>query len=472
MKLSHVRSLTVVGGFKAFHSIVDKFQILQVLDLEGCKDLSGNQLKKVCNMHPLKYLSLRRTDIEEIPSKIARLEFLEVLDIRETKVRKLPASVESLQRMTHLLAGDKSKRIALKLTLGITKMTALQTLSGVEICGSSARGITAEEKVKKQEAEKKKEEDIPLPTSVVGATGAHEQRKGSGTVKNKEQRPVAALENLTSLKKFTIYRLKNFTKHSNLLLLSVIEHLSSCSLKFLEIDDDFSGFLDSSLKSSQAPPEHLQTLGLSGKLSQVPNWIGSLHNLEKLTLSLTSLSTETLNVLAGLPELFSLIFSLDAAKGNQSVLKILHDNALKTEGTIFVPPGFKKLKMLLFVAPVLPPLSFLEGAMPELQRIELRFRMIEGLYGLENLERLQQVFLSVSSQAPNDAKAKASQIKIDLFINGIQDCDVQAADQETENLTEAQSGTGAETKDDVQAVDEKLVKAATQIQSTGEIEEV
>ncbi|KAF8673256.1 hypothetical protein HU200_048809 [Digitaria exilis] len=364
MKLSHVRSLTALGSFEALHPTLHKFQILQVLDLEGCKDLSSKKLKKICKMHQLKYLSLRRTEVKYIPSKIGRLESLEVLDIRETGIRELPESANKLQKMEHLLAGNKNKRQdALKLTEGITKMTALQTLSGVEICTGSGKEL------------------------------------------------LRALQNLTNLKKFTIYKVGHFTKGNDELLLSAIEHLSSCSLKYLAIDDDFTGFLDSSLNVSQAPPEHLHTLGLSGKLSKVPEWIGSLHNLEKLTLSITSLSTESLLELGKLTELFSLIFSLDSAKKNDKV-KILHDNALKTHGMIFMEAGgFRKLKLLCFAAPALPPLSFLEGAMPGLQRIELRFRMVEGVYGLENLESLQQVVLTISSQAPKDARMKASQIK-------------------------------------------------------------
>ncbi|KAF8673269.1 hypothetical protein HU200_048823 [Digitaria exilis] len=361
MKLSHVRSLTALGSFKALHSTLLKFQILQVLDLEGCKDLSFNHLKEICKMHQLKFLSLRSTDIERIPKKIGRLECLEVLDIRETKVKKMPPSVERLQRMAHLLAGDKRSRVALKLSEGITKMTALQTLCGVRISTGLA---------------------------------------------------LAALENLTNLKKFTIYKLKSFTKRDDELLLSAIEHLSSCSLKFLAIDDDFTGFLDKSLNALQAPPEHLHTLGLSGKLSQVPRWIGSLHNLEKLTLSLTSLTTNNLRILAGLPELFSLIFSLDSTRNEPSVLKILHHNTIESGGKIFVPAGgFTKLKLLCFAAPVLPPLSFMEGAMQGLQKIEMRFRMVEGVYGLENLSSIRQVVMTVSSQAPEDTKAKVSQIK-------------------------------------------------------------
>ncbi|RCV38953.1 hypothetical protein SETIT_8G184200v2 [Setaria italica] len=391
MKLSHVRSLTALRSFKVLHSTLSKFQILQVLDLERCKDLSlMNQIEKICDMHQLKYLSLRGTDIERLPKEIGKLEYLQVLDIRDTNIMQLPPSVEKLQHMVHLLAGSKSKRIGLTLNEGITKMMALQTLSGVEICGSSAnaaRGKSTNEEVKK-----------------------HIRCKAASTVLVKGLR---ALENLTNLKKLTVYRLRAFTDRDNILLLSAIEHLSSCSLKFLAINDDFTGFLDSSLNASQAPPEHLHTLGLTGMLSRVPDWISSLHNLEKLTLSLTSLAASTLIVLSELPELFSLIFTLDSTKEETSALQIMHKNAMESGGNIFVVAGgFEKLKLLRFVTPVLPPLSFLEGAMSELQSLELKFITMEGVYGLDNLKSLRQVLLTVSSQAPEDAKVKASQIKV------------------------------------------------------------
>ncbi|WVZ50561.1 hypothetical protein U9M48_001803 [Paspalum notatum var. saurae] len=417
MKLSHVRSFTALESLRAIHSTLLKFQILQVLDLEGCKDLSFHQLKKICKMPQLKYLSLRRTDIDRIPKKISRLENLEVLDIRETNVRSLPASVERLQRLVHLLAGNKKTRIALKLTEGITKMTALQTLSGVEICGSSI----GTDKGRSTNGGTVTVKEPTISTGAEDTDGCRcfpqrfmtHLRCNAATTGFTKLWPVAALENLTNLKKLTIYRLGSFSDGDDILLLSAIEHLSSCSLKFLAIDDDYTGFLDSRFNSSQAPPEHLHSLGLLGKFSQVPKWIGRLHSLEKLTLSLTSLRTDALEVLAGLPQLFSLTFSLDAAKNDQTVLKILRKNTLESKGQIFVPAGgFKGLKLLRLLAPVLPSLSFLEGAMPELRRLELQFKMVDGVYGLTNIVNLQQVLLIVSSQAPQVAKAMVSQIRI------------------------------------------------------------
>ncbi|KAK1642307.1 hypothetical protein QYE76_060112 [Lolium multiflorum] len=329
-KSSDENFITVVGGH--WQTPFPSYKILQVLDLEFCRDLSPHQLKKICKLHQLKYLSLRQTDIDEIPSEI----------------------------------GNKSKRVALQLTEEITKMTTLQVLSGVEICGSST---------------------------------SSESRAWS-------KESVQDLEKLTNLKKLSIYILGKLGKSDKESLLSAIEHLSSCSLKSLAIDDDFTGFLEHSLNSSEAPPEHLHSLELSGMLSKLPKWIERLHSLEKLTLSLTSLTTDTLEVLTDLPELFSLTFSLDAVKlNNPSSLTVVHKNTLESGGEIFVPiGGFEKLKLLRFMAPILPPISFPEGAMPVLERLELKFRAVDGVHGLDNLASLRQVFLTVSGKAPKAAE--------------------------------------------------------------------
>ncbi|KAM0925519.1 hypothetical protein ACQ4PT_004165 [Festuca glaucescens] len=256
MKLSHVRSLTAFESFSALHSSLPKFQILQVLDLESCRDLSPHQLKKICKLHQLKYLSLRQTDIGEIPSEIGRLEYLEVLDIRETEVAVLPPSVVRLQRMAHLLAGNKSKRVALALTEEITKMISLQTLSGVEIRGRSTAPLEG-------------------PTRSAAAPehrdGCSQHFKLKGAISSLSKELLQDMEKLTNLKKLSIYILGKFEETDKESLLSAIEHLSSCSLKFLAIDDDFTGFLEHSLNCSKAPPEHLHTLELSGMLSKVPS---------------------------------------------------------------------------------------------------------------------------------------------------------------------------------------------------------
>ena len=119
-----------------------------------------------------------------------------------------------------------------------------------------------------------------------------------------------------------------------------------------------------------------------------------------------------MQVLSQLSKLFSLTFSINAKVQDSSVLEILQKNAMDSGGKIFVQAdGFASLKLLRFSAPVMPLLSFLEGAMPELQRLELQFRLSEGAYGLEYLKSLQQVHLRVSQQASGATKVKVSDIR-------------------------------------------------------------
>jgi disease resistance protein RPM1 len=364
MNLSHVRSLTVFENLHYLPSHSFKSVILQVLDLEGCKNISTNQLDKIFKMFQLKYLSLRNTYIKKLPSEIGKLQYLETLDIRDTKVTELPSSVGRLAKMVHLLGGNKSTHLALRFTKEIAKMTALETLLGIEI----SRGSTQD---------------------------------------------LESMQSLTKLKKLSIYSLsdvhssnKNYDE-----FLPTIEHLTGYSLKSLAIDDGFKGLFNS-MDDLSSPPKYLLSLDLSGKLLRVPKWIEDLEILEKLTLSLTSLRTDGLEVLSQLSKLFSLTFSINAKGQDSSVVEILQKNAMDSGGKIFVPAdGFANLKLLRFSAPVMPLLSFLEGAMPELQRLELQFSLSEGVYGIEHLKSLQQVHLRVSQQASEATKVKVSDIR-------------------------------------------------------------
>uniref|UniRef100_A0A0D3HNT9 Uncharacterized protein n=1 Tax=Oryza barthii TaxID=65489 RepID=A0A0D3HNT9_9ORYZ len=368
MNLSHVRSLTAFESLEQFQSFTFKFGILQVLDLEGCKGLTTSHLDKICKMFHLKFLSLRKAHVKKLPSDIGKLQYLETLDIRETNVQELPPSVADLKQMAHLLGGNKTTRLGLRFTEAISRMIALQTLSGIGICKSSAGAL-------------------------------------------------ADMHNLTKLKKLSIYNVKDFdSKNLSHELLSAIEYLTGCSLKSLAIDDGFTGFLN--LMDSLSTPKYIHTLELSGELPRVPKWISELQNLEKLTLSLTSLSTDALFILAQLPVLFSLAFSVSAASQDHGVMEILTKNTMNSGGKILIPSdGFHSLQLLRFSAPLLPLLSFLDGAMPKLQRLELRFMILEGAHGVENLASLQQVLLRVSQQAPETTKVQVSDIRSSVSLH-------------------------------------------------------
>nr|AOV81588.1 NB-LRR protein [Triticum aestivum] len=379
MNLSQVRSLTMFRSLDQLHFHSFNNGILQVLDLEGCKGLKEKHLNDICRMLVLKYLSLRQTDISKIPSKIAKLEYLETLDLRETNVTELPKSAGQRKRIINIFGGNKSSRKGLKLPQEITKetMKALRVLSGIEIDDKS--------------------------------TG------------------VAGLHQLTGLRKLAIYKLR-LQKGSETLtqLGSAIEYLGSCGLQTLVLNDEGSDFINLLDTMSGAPPRYLSALELSGNLKDVPQWITKLSNLNKLTLSVTVLRTDTFVLLRDLPLLFSLTFSLSAAKQDEAIVDIIDDNKSQSGGVIYVPgEGFKSLKLLRFFAPLVPKLSFPEDAMPALERIEMRFEAFEGLFGVDTLKSLKEVHLRVNSTADDitnfivdDLKAiKAPKIIVDHVIS-------------------------------------------------------
>ncbi|XP_037475372.1 disease resistance protein Pik-2-like [Triticum dicoccoides] len=350
MNLSHVRSLTMFGSLNnqlSSHSF--KFGIVQVLDLEGCMGFKQHHTMEICKMLLLKYLSLRGTDIKSLPDRIGKLVNLETLDIRETNVVELPKEVCQLEQLVNILGGNKRTRKALKLPGELNKkkkMKGLRILSGIEI--------------------------------TAGSVDFH---------------------HLTELRKLAIYKLVTMGGDSSFKeLRSSIEYLGGYSLHTLIIGDESSEFINS-LDDLSSPPIFLIALELSGKMVKLPRWIRQLSALNKLNLPITALRTDNLRQLSDLEELFSLTFSFTAQKHDAETLTILSENKLHSHGQIKIPDsGYKSLKLLRFAAPLLPLLSFPKKAMPELEMLELRFNLLEGLFGIEYLAKLKDVHLTLDDK--------------------------------------------------------------------------
>ncbi|KAB8116127.1 hypothetical protein EE612_057103, partial [Oryza sativa] len=409
LNLAQVRSLTVFGNLNhvPFHSFNNR--IIQVLDLEGWKGLTDRHMMEICQMLLLKYLSIRRTEIAKIPSKIEKLEYLESLDIRETYVRDLPKSIVQLKRIISILGGNKNTRKGLRLPQEKSKKPIKNPSPQGKTKKPTKKGFLSQEKGK-------------------GAMKALRVLSGIEIVEESSE-VAAGLHQLTGLRKLAIYKL-NITKGGDTFkqLQSSIEYLGSCGLQTLAINDENSEFINS-LGDMPAPPRYLIALELSGKLEKLPKWITSITTLNKLTISVTVLRTETLEILRILPSLFSLTFAFSpsAAKQDQDIIKdILENNKWDSDGEIVIPAeGFKSLKLLRFFAPLVPKLSFLDkNAMPALEIIEMRFKDFEGLFGIEILENLREVHLKVSDGAEaitkflvNDLKDNTEKPKV--FVDGI-----------------------------------------------------
>lgn len=353
--LSHVRSLTVFGSLDHVHFKSFKTGIVQVLDLEGCGGFKESRvsISDICEMTLLKYLSLRGTDVRKLPSNIGDLKYLETLDVRETNVRELPPSAGQLERISNILGGNKITREALKLPKEIKKGTVktLRTLSGIEI--------------------------------VEGSFAASD------------------ISCFTGLRKLSIYGLHKSDQMFKDLL-SSIQYLSGYYLQTLVIVDESSDFFNT--LDSMSPPTDLRALELSGRLLKLPNWLSSLKSLIKLTLSATALRTDNLVKLSELGSLFSLTFSV-SAKQDLAMAAILEKNKSDSIGQIFVPSrGFAKLKLLRISVPLLPPLNFSKMSTPHLERLELSFKRLEGLQGVDKLGNLHDVVLTVYGEAGEQTK--------------------------------------------------------------------
>jgi len=119
----------------------------------------------------------------------------------------------------------------------------------------------------------------------------------------------------------------------------------------------------------------------------------------------TVLKENALENLKQLRRLFSLTFSLTAAKLDPETAAIIEENKAQSDGEIIVPAGgFDNLTLLRFSAPFVPLLSFPDKAMPNLERLELRFSILEGVHGIENLRSLTEVHLRIHDKAGENTK--------------------------------------------------------------------
>jgi disease resistance protein RPM1 len=135
--LSRIRSLTVCNT--NCRMSLESCKLLRVLDLEGCGWLSNDHLGVICGLLYLKYLSLRHTQVSELPRAIKDLQCLETLDVRQTQVAKLPLQVLKLPQLLHLFGKFElphqleDANTADKLANFFSEESKLQTLSGFKI---------------------------------------------------------------------------------------------------------------------------------------------------------------------------------------------------------------------------------------------------------------------------------------------------------------------------------------------------
>ncbi|XP_073358286.1 disease resistance protein RGA5-like [Aegilops tauschii subsp. strangulata] len=321
---SHGKNLEDVG-ISYFNELVNRSLIQPVID----------RLGRVCyKVHDMM--------LDLILSKCAEDNFNSVglvhLDTLDVGYGSIPSDIEHLPRLSNLTMGLNGK-IGLPERIGI--MESLRTLHGFQLQSSSLEAI-----------------------------------EGLGK-----------LTNLRSLK------LSNFDgDDSNLLEKAKFDAWVSSicklrNLKYLRMigyhDDK-----DDILGSVSDPPALIEEMYLgSWKMLGVPKWIGDLHCLHSLELSVWETRNDAITILGGLPSLVSLDLTVVTCP---------------KEGAVIVSKGlFPVLEHLRFYSKedVTAYLGFEAGAMPKLQKLILQHneRSWGGAapVGMEHLLALQQISLFV-----------------------------------------------------------------------------
>ncbi|EMS45832.1 Disease resistance RPP13-like protein 4 [Triticum urartu] len=124
-RMEHIRSVTIFTSDVVGKVLdISSFQVLHVLDLEGCKNVSD--VGYVGNLLHLRYLGLKGTHVKDLPKEIGKLKFLLTLDLRGSKIEVLPSSVVQLRRLMCLYVGCN-----MKLPSGIGNLTSLEVLDNL-----------------------------------------------------------------------------------------------------------------------------------------------------------------------------------------------------------------------------------------------------------------------------------------------------------------------------------------------------
>ncbi|TVU23797.1 hypothetical protein EJB05_26179, partial [Eragrostis curvula] len=285
------------------------------------------------------YLSLRKTDVTELPKQIKELQCLETLDIRQTQVPVLARKAIVLPRLKHFLAGHKVPAAdggnrfeesfsTVHIPASIQKMENMELLSNVQVsdCDRELAGIARLLKLRK-----------------LGVTLRGERA------------------NLNDL------------FHHVMELRRILRSLS------IRIDQPTDGENHNAGMTVNAPLEFIKSININGLTHGFSHLIGLLPQLVKVTLSSTNLNTNDLSIIGNLLGL--------------RCLRLRHRSCTESD-LAFEEGKFKSLNFLLVEGNNITNISFVTGAAPKLERIIWSFATMEALSGITHLHELRWLELN------------------------------------------------------------------------------
>ncbi|PIN00699.1 Apoptotic ATPase [Handroanthus impetiginosus] len=363
-KGKNLRSLLFLGpGNSEWGPILDEVM------RGGCKMLKVLELRRapidaipdeVFKLFHLKYLSLRDTRVKVIPKSIGNLEKLETLDLKRCSVTELPIEILKLQRLRSLLLYSYVNNVSgyydavqgFKAPYEIGRLLCLQKLCYIDLADAEGDRI----------------------------------------------KTVREIGKLTQLQRLGMIKLRREDGKELCSSLARLTNLRSLSISSFEEE-----YIDLEYPLSLSILPFLRNLELQGRLERIPQWIGSLNALTRLTLRWSGLQEDSLEYIQGLPNL--LILRMDGAyEGQELILKAGGFQRLHTLG-LWRMRGLKLVRVE-------------KGSMPLLCNVHVldSKSMVEMPVGIEHLKNLKRVhFCDMSEEFVErlrDEKRKGDQWRL------------------------------------------------------------
>ncbi|XP_066358064.1 disease resistance protein Pik-2-like [Miscanthus floridulus] len=400
VELSRIRSLTVFGKWKPFY-ISDKMRFLRVLDLEDTEGLGNHCLENVGKLLHLRYLSLRGCrGIFCLPDSVGKLSQLEVLDIKGTKIQVLPKTIVRLRKLRHLHAGG-GFNLRGELSFSEKCMALLEVQCNAclgqfrEIHGRSRRdwctiACCAALSPIMMGMGFPDDDSVTVPRGMRNVKSLHTLRYVNLAWGNAIVEDIKCLTGLRKLGLVGLSKENSWNLCVAISKLSLLESLSLCS----ELD------LSDCLNAIKPPPENLRSLKLRCKMTKLPEWIGRLQNLVKLTLDGTGLSTDdaTMQHIGMLQ--------------NLSILRLMEYHDITIRQVHFKSGFFMSVDVLdLYYgwASEIELVHFDVATMPRLEVLRLGLGKDVTFSGLHCRHRIKEVQLRFSSTFPEYSKEKFCQ---------------------------------------------------------------
>ncbi|KAF8714155.1 hypothetical protein HU200_028164 [Digitaria exilis] len=337
MEVKHVRSLSMFQlqeGHKLLDNL-DRFVLLRVLDLEGCKGVTDQHVLHACKLYLLRFLSFASTEISKVPPQVKKLEHLQVLNLEDTRIGDggLSDNVTTLNKLERLLC----RRWVLP--KGIGKMKALRELDAVKL----EDGV----EIAQELGELKQLEAIRIS---VGGSVSKEVRQALAT----------SLSKMYSLRRCWI---------------------SSDDGCWISSDDDNLEFLH----DLRTPPRRLRYIRIDGRVGPcLPAWISQLTHLVEFRMWFARLNGD---------RLLGVLFKLPCLKRIDVEALCCVDRELVAR-TNYRFPSLVSLEVSAFMTEEPEEFRFEQGSMPELERFAIYFGDRDNqvsIVGMEHLTNLKVV---------------------------------------------------------------------------------